>query len=119
MSDGALFLGIDHSAISVADSERSIAFYEGLGLSVAARSLNRGPEQARLDGLSAPQVEVTALALSQGVAHLELLCYRGVSRGEATRLRNNDMASTRLILEAARECCLLDPDGHHLLLLPA
>jgi catechol 2,3-dioxygenase-like lactoylglutathione lyase family enzyme len=118
MPHGALFQGIDHSAISVADNERSIAFYEALGLSVAARSLNRGPEQARLDGLAAPQVDVTALALSQGVPHLELLCYRALNRGAATALRNNDIAATRLIFEGEQELerCLLDPDGHRLLL---
>jgi catechol 2,3-dioxygenase-like lactoylglutathione lyase family enzyme len=126
--DGALCSGIDHSAISVADSARSIAFYEALGLCVSARSLNRGSEQARLDDVPQPQVEVTALALSQGGPHLELLCYRGVKRGEPIRLRNNDMATTRLILETTQpgssasgarfERCLLDPDGHHLLLVP-
>jgi catechol 2,3-dioxygenase-like lactoylglutathione lyase family enzyme len=36
--------GIDHSAISVADAERSIAFYaERLGLSLQSRQVNRGP----------------------------------------------------------------------------
>ena len=34
-SNGDLALGIDHSAISVSDSARSIAFYEALGLRVA------------------------------------------------------------------------------------
>ena len=46
-----MFLGIDHSAIAVSDSARSIAFYEALGLRVAARALNSGHEQARLDGV--------------------------------------------------------------------
>jgi catechol 2,3-dioxygenase-like lactoylglutathione lyase family enzyme len=124
---GALYLGIDHSAISVADSARSIAFYQGLGLTPAAGSLNQGAEQARLDDVPAAQVEVTALALSQGVPHLELLCYRGIARAEAITLRNNDVAATRLILEteqplpgiagASVHRSLLDPDGHHLLLV--
>jgi len=121
MPHGALFQGIDHSAISVADTQQSIAFYEALGLSVAARSLNCGPEQARLDGLVAPEVDVTSLALSQGVPHVELLCYRGISRGAVITLRNNDIAATRLIFEGEheRERCLLDPDGHRLLLSAA
>jgi catechol 2,3-dioxygenase-like lactoylglutathione lyase family enzyme len=124
---GALYLGIDHSAISIADSARSIAFYEALGLKAAASLLNQGPEQARLDALPAPTVAVTALALSLGVPHLELLCYRGSEHEQAIMLRHNDVAATRLILETARPLpgvagasshrSLIDPDGHHLLLV--
>jgi catechol 2,3-dioxygenase-like lactoylglutathione lyase family enzyme len=124
---GALYLGIDHSAISVADSARSIGFYEALGLRPDGQSLNQGAEQARLDGLPAPQLEVSALALSEGVAHLELLCYRGIARGEPVALRNNDIAATRLIFETAQPLPgiagasahrgLVDPDGHHLQLV--
>ncbi len=77
-ASGNLFLGIDHSAISVADSAASIAFYEGLGLRVAARSLNTGPEQERLDAVKHARVEVTALEPEQTTPHLELLCYRSV-----------------------------------------
>ncbi|KQT59789.1 hypothetical protein ASG52_20655 [Methylobacterium sp. Leaf456] len=70
-----LFLGIDHTAITVADTERAVAFYAGLGFSVASRGLNRGPEQARLDALDDPVVEVTGLTPPGGVPpHLELLC---------------------------------------------
>lgn len=52
---------IDHSAISVADTAIAVAFYQSLGLVVASRTLNRGPEQDRLDNLDAVEVEVTAL----------------------------------------------------------
>lgn len=70
-------LGIDHSAIVVADTGRSAAFYADLGLCVAGRSLNRGPEQERLDGLPGAVVEVTALAAEGShPPHLELLRYR-------------------------------------------
>jgi hypothetical protein len=49
-----------------------------------------------------------------------LLCYRALARAAPIALRNNDIAATRLVLQSAgagpaRE--LLDPDGHHLLLL--
>src|SRR3954452_14664159 len=45
-----LFLGIDHTAIAVADTERSLAFYrDRLGLKVAGESDNHGPEQERLN----------------------------------------------------------------------
>jgi catechol 2,3-dioxygenase-like lactoylglutathione lyase family enzyme len=118
-------LGIDHSAISVADAARSTAFYEALGLTVSARSHNRGPEQARLDGLPAPDVEVTALSPTQATPHIELLCYRSSARAESVPLRNNDIAASRLVLEAAGlpragagavRRGLFDPDGHHLLI---
>ena len=118
-------LGIDHSAISVADSARSAAFYEALGFTISARSHNLGPEQARLDGLSAPDVEVTGLSPQRATPHLELLCYRSTARGASVRLRNNDIAASRLVFEAegfapagaaAVRRSLFDPDGHHLLI---
>lgn len=117
-------LGIDHSAISVADTARSTAFYEQLGFRVSGRSHNRGAEQARLDGLDAPDVEVTALATARQTPHIELLRYRE-ARTDRGLLRNDDVAATRLVLEAAprsdgREAVgqrsLLDPDGHRLVI---
>jgi catechol 2,3-dioxygenase-like lactoylglutathione lyase family enzyme len=122
-ASGNLFLGVDHSAISVADSAASIAFYEGLGLHVAARSLNTGPEQERLDAVSHAEVEVTALEPEQATPHVELLCYRSVTRGQSTIVRSNDVAATRLIFEvdgpsseSATPQGLIDPDGHHLVI---
>jgi len=45
-------IGYDHTAISVMDVARSIAFYTGLlGFKIGGRSLNTGIEQDRLDGL--------------------------------------------------------------------
>ena len=55
------FLGVDHSALSVASTRRSLQFYRALGLRVSNRSLNRGPAQARLDGLPDARVRVTGL----------------------------------------------------------
>jgi catechol 2,3-dioxygenase-like lactoylglutathione lyase family enzyme len=93
------FLGIDHSALSVADTSRSLSFYRRLGLTPGQRSLNTGPEQDRLDGMPGVQVEVTALAPSASpTPHVELLCYRsGVGAPPAAI---NDVAATRLVLEA-------------------
>jgi len=119
-------LGIDHSAICVADTARSTSFYQTLGLRVAARSLNAGIEQQRLDGVPEPYVEVTALEPQQTTPHLELLCYRGVRHAEKPALCSNDLAATRLVLQiealpAERQSAafarrLLDPDGHQLVL---
>src|SRR5690606_25589134 len=50
---GNSIAGYDHTAVAVTDVDRSIAFYTGLlGFRVGGRSLNRGPEQDRLDGLA-------------------------------------------------------------------
>jgi catechol 2,3-dioxygenase-like lactoylglutathione lyase family enzyme len=123
--NGELFLGIDHSAIAVSDSACSIAFYQTLGLVVAARSLNSGHAQARLDGVGDPEVEVTALAPRQATPHVELLCYRSAAHHVKATLCDNDVAATRLIFEVNRHApenrtrrqTLIDPDGHRLVLV--
>ena len=120
-----LFLGIDHSAISVSDSARSVAFYEKLGLRTASRTLNIGIEQERLDAVVGAQVEVTALEPKLATPHLELLCYRSAGRGKEIALRSNDIAATRLVFEAdggsSEEAidsqALIDPDGHYLVIV--
>lgn len=122
-------LGIDHSAISVSDGARSVAFYQALGLRVAGASSNAGAEQGRLDGLAEPHVEVTALAADQAKPHLELLCYRGRPRRAHVRVNDDDIAATRLVWQArsvpGTQACtsdpqaLADPDGHRLLIVAA
>jgi catechol 2,3-dioxygenase-like lactoylglutathione lyase family enzyme len=131
----ALFQRIDHSAISVADTAASIAFYRSLGLTPGARSLNQGIEQARLDGLPGARVAVTALDFAAGPApHLELLCYEGEPRRRGPAAGIGDIAATRLRLrvdaastlhairarhahrvvaaDRADAVLLRDPDGH-------
>lgn len=113
-----LHLGIDHSAIGVSDTERSIAFYTRLGFTLAARQTNRGMEQARLDGLvlADPAVEVTSLAPPGGAPpHLELLCYRRPETTASPLADEKSTAATRLIL-SGMSTPMRDPDGH--LLLP-
>jgi len=101
---GKLFLGIDHSAISVADTGRSIAFYGRLGLTRTASSLNVGREQERLDNLLGAVVEVTALAPPvQAVPHVELLCYRGNFDRRELLTSRNDVAATQLVFEVERQ----------------
>ena len=124
-SKAGLFVGIDHSAISVSDSARSVAFYEALGLRAASRSLNSGCAQAHLDGLSDPCVEVTALDPRQATPHVELLCYRSATHDGRAVLRYNDVAATRLVFasiglpdaSATGHKALIDPDGHHLVIV--
>jgi catechol 2,3-dioxygenase-like lactoylglutathione lyase family enzyme len=95
-----LTIGIDHSALSIADAARSLAFYGSLGLSPSSRHVNSGPEQDRLDGLSEVAVEVIGLTpVVVRTPHLELLCYR-TPRGcpSAPSRAPRDIADTRLIL---------------------
>jgi catechol 2,3-dioxygenase-like lactoylglutathione lyase family enzyme len=64
-----LFKGIDHTALAVVDPASSISFYQKLGFVLAARHVNHGLEQQRLDGFEATQnveVEVLSLALERG-----------------------------------------------------
>jgi catechol 2,3-dioxygenase-like lactoylglutathione lyase family enzyme len=118
---GGLFLGIDHSAIVVADCTASRAFYQRLGLEVGGHSLNTGEEQARLDGLEAPVVEVLALhPAGERTPHVELLAYRSPRvRQRPFPPEGNDIAATRMVFatgEADAASTILDPDGHRLVL---
>jgi catechol 2,3-dioxygenase-like lactoylglutathione lyase family enzyme len=101
---GSLCLGIDHSAISVTDTSRSVAFYNRLGLARTASSLNVGREQDKLDNVVGAVVEVTALALPmQTVPHVELLCYRGSFDRRQLLPNRNDVAATQLVFEVERD----------------
>lgn len=105
-----LFLGIDHSAIAVDDTERAVDFYTGLGLRVAARSCNRGPAQQRLDGLADAAVAVDVVALQPahaGPPHLELLGYRSPRGRALAASAANDIAADRLVLETDNLALLL------------
>jgi catechol 2,3-dioxygenase-like lactoylglutathione lyase family enzyme len=71
-----LFLGIDHSAIAITDTEQSLHFYRDLlRMQVDGGSLNQGETQARLDGLPAATARITALRPTQGGMGIELLDY--------------------------------------------
>jgi catechol 2,3-dioxygenase-like lactoylglutathione lyase family enzyme len=113
---GSGLLGIDHSAISVADLDVARAFFEALGLSTQGRTLNRGASQAALDGLVGAEVDVVPLMPLIATPHLELLGYRTPSPRTAERLAANDVAATRIVWSADRHALLRDPDAHlHLL----
>ena len=75
-SNGRLLLGIDHTAIVVADTEASLRFYRDLlGLRVAGTSENWGPEQERLNGVFGARLRITTLRAPHGPG-VELLEYR-------------------------------------------
>jgi len=71
----ALFLGIDHTAIVVADTAASRAFYcDQLGMQLQQESQNSGLEQECLSGVSEVQVQISSLKAPTGLG-LELLEY--------------------------------------------
>jgi catechol 2,3-dioxygenase-like lactoylglutathione lyase family enzyme len=74
-----VFLGIDHTAIAVADTDRSLAFYrDALGFRVAGGSLNYGAEQDQLNHVFGSKVRITSLRspAGPGVEFLEYLAPR-------------------------------------------
>lgn len=93
-------LGIDHSAIAVAATGSSAGFYQQLGFRVVGRSLNHGKAQERLDDADGAVVEVTALQCGSAAPHLELLHYQRPTGRPAPSWRSNDVAKTRLLLDA-------------------
>jgi catechol 2,3-dioxygenase-like lactoylglutathione lyase family enzyme len=71
----ALFLGIDHTAIAVANTDASLAFYrDALGLRIAGTSENYGVEQERLNNVFGARLRITALRADAGPG-IELLEY--------------------------------------------
>jgi len=64
---GRLFLGIDHTAIVVSDTERSLHFYrDTLGMRVAGSSENYGTEQEHLNNVFGAHLRITALRAQHG-----------------------------------------------------
>jgi catechol 2,3-dioxygenase-like lactoylglutathione lyase family enzyme len=89
-----LFLGIDHTAIVVSDTARSLRCYrDTLGLRVAGESENYGPEQERLNNVFGARLRITALRASDGpgVEFLEYLTPRD-GRAVPADARANDLA---------------------------
>lgn len=62
-----LFLGIDHTAIVVADTRASLAFYRDvLGFRVAGESMNFGTEQEHLNNVKGARLHITGLRAQSG-----------------------------------------------------
>jgi catechol 2,3-dioxygenase-like lactoylglutathione lyase family enzyme len=73
---GKLFLGIDHTAIVVGDSEASLAFYrDRLGLTVAGTSDNYGPEQEHLNNVFGARLHITGLRTTEDGIAVEFIQY--------------------------------------------
>ena len=111
-----LTLGIDHSALAVADTAASLRFYADLGFHPAARSHNHGPAQSRLDGLADADATITSLRFPAGPG-LELLAYHPAGRPMPEAPDGLWVDWTTLSCPGLPEPRLLrDPDGHRVVL---
>ena len=102
-SASAPFLGIDHSAISGADTPRSCRFYDGLlGLKLGGDGVNSGPTQDGLDGLQETRVRITGHRCPTG-AGVECLNYQPPNSGRPMALDQGaqDLAHWQIRLQVA------------------
>jgi catechol 2,3-dioxygenase-like lactoylglutathione lyase family enzyme len=126
-----LFLGIDHTAIVVSDTDRSLAFYrDALGMKVAGGAENFGVEQEHLNQVFGARLRITALraAGGPGVEFLEYITPPG-GRTLPADVETNDQLAWRILLTAENPAAssaagtaaggravsphlLRDPDGH-------
>ncbi len=106
-AEGRLFLGIDHTAIVVASTDASLRFYRDLlGLRIAGKSLNYGPEQERLNNVPGARLRITSLRAPTGPG-IEFLEYVSPRDGRAAPAdeRANDLVHWQTIVASA------DPAG--------
>ena len=109
--DGALFLGLDHTAIVVDDTDRSLAFYrDALGLRVAGAGENYGVEQEHLNNVFGVRLRITTLRAATGTG-VELLEYRAPRDGRPAPhdLKANDVAHWQVTMTATGIERLLRP----------
>lgn len=72
--NGTVFLGIDHTAIGVSSTSESQQFYESLGLKLAGKSENYGPEQEHLNQVFGAKLEISGFMAQKGIG-VEFLEY--------------------------------------------
>lgn len=78
-----LFLGIDHTAIVVADTDASLSFYRDvLGMRIAGGAENYGTEQEHLNNVFGARLRITTLKAAKGPG-VELLEYLSPRTGRA------------------------------------
>jgi catechol 2,3-dioxygenase-like lactoylglutathione lyase family enzyme len=89
----SLFIGIDHTAIVVANTVISLAFYcDLLGMKLQQQSLNSGLEQEDLSGVAHAKVKISSLKAAAGLG-IELLEYLEPDSGRPIPIdtRPNDL----------------------------
>jgi catechol 2,3-dioxygenase-like lactoylglutathione lyase family enzyme len=97
------FLGLDHTAIVVGDTDAALAFYrDTLGLRVAGEGENYGIEQERLNGVFGVRLRITTLRAATGTG-VELLEYRAPRDGRPSPpdLKANDIAHWQITMRGA------------------
>lgn len=116
-----LFLGIDHTAIAVSNTSRSLEFYQvKLGMKKAGASFNYGIEQERLSGVSGARVRITALRAPRGPG-IEFLEYEQPLTGRANPADDSgcDIVRRETVMVSDEETGeFRDPDGHLVRLIP-
>jgi catechol 2,3-dioxygenase-like lactoylglutathione lyase family enzyme len=96
-----LFLGIDHTAIAVSNTDTSLAFYrDQLGMHVAGTSENYGEEQEHLNNVFGARLRITSLHAAQGPG-IELLEYLSPRTGRKIPedAHANDLAHWETLVE--------------------
>lgn len=101
-----LFLGIDHTAIVVSNTEASLKFYRDvLGLRIAGTSENYGTEQEHLNNVFGARLRITSLRADGGGPGIEFLEYLAPRDGRPAPSdgRANDLFhwQTTLVVNAA------------------
>lgn len=109
---GSGILGIDHSAISIADLAESRRFYADNGLAQGKATLNQGPTQVALDGMDGAAVDIVPMIPETKPPHLELLAYRQPRGRPHAPLAADDVGATRVVWNTGKEALVRDPDGH-------
>ena len=96
-----LFLGIDHTAIGIANTDASLKFYRDLlGLRKAGESENFGTEQEHLNQVFGAHLRITGMRsdAGPGVEFLEYLAPRN-GRPRPTDVRANDIVHWQTVIE--------------------
>lgn len=73
-------IGFSHTGVQVSNIDRSVAFYEKLGLEVGARWTNGEPYIGREVGYPGVTMEIAVMSVPGSPVVVELLEYRGVER---------------------------------------
>lgn len=108
-SNGKLFLGIDHTAIGISNTEKSLHFYQGLlGIQPKGETWNRGMEQAHLNNVKNASLHITGLRAATGVG-IEFLQYiqPGPGKPYPADSKANDIWhwQTTLLVDNAENLC--------------
>jgi catechol 2,3-dioxygenase-like lactoylglutathione lyase family enzyme len=117
-----LFLGIDHTAIVISDTDASVKFYsETLGFTVGGESENYGSEQEHLNNVFGARLHITSLRAAAGPG-IELLEYLAPPGGRAAPVdeHSNDLVhhQTRLIAFDIRDLAHQLSNGRFVMISP-